>query len=50
MPVRPDLRLPRDLLARFRLALQTLYAGILAQPLPPELARLVDLLKRRAPK
>jgi hypothetical protein len=49
-PQGPDFRFPRDLLGRFRLALQKLYAGIITQPLPPELQRLVDLLKRRTPK
>jgi hypothetical protein len=48
--MRPDFRLPRELLGRFRLSLLNLYSSILTQPLPPELERLVERLKRRLQK
>ncbi len=47
VPTRPDFRLPRELLGRLRFSLAKLYSSILSQPLPPELERLVDMLKRR---
>ena len=47
MPIRPDFRLPADLLHRFVLALKTLYASILTERMPPRLQRLVDALRRR---